>query len=526
MKCFKMYLLLLLTAMTPSCRPDEDSEGGGRSFIDLDKLSHEQIVLGEKLEDPYALSAMQLSFASLYPTKAGLERLEATDYYVRFLPQDDIQFTSLKLMGVQVIDHPLDYEIIREGDYYHDPSIQEDDITWQYAVVGKDFQFPQDIRYEILEQCYIPENSATKAADVDWDAVEREAYRLTGNAHRLLPRTKSDSALPSGAIKIVDDKYNGGEPIGVSGVMVSVNSFVKFASAYTDASGNYVIPKSFSSEMRYRLVFQNEMGFGIGVDLLLVPASVSTLGSGPAEGIDVKITKESDRKLFSRCVVNNAVYDYFMRCTREGVKITPPPKNIRLWLFQGIGSSSAPMLHQGSVVEESVLSEYLGSYKDIVKHFLPDITMGLRYLEDYSAIYNYTQHELAHASHYVRVGNTYWNKYIKHVLKSFVTSGMKVYGVGTEPDAGYCEVGEMWAYYLQNVLHKERYGYYLSELGTSYWFYPQILLFMDDRGIDDSKIFTALMPTVTDRELLKKSLLELYPNSRPIIEQAFNRYLN
>ena len=52
-----------------------------------------------------------------------------------------------------------------------------------------------------------------------------------------------------------------------------------------------------------------------------------------------------------------------------------------------------------------------GSYKDIVKHFLPDITMGLRYLDDYSDIYNYTQHELAHASHYMRVGNTYWNKY-------------------------------------------------------------------------------------------------------------------
>ncbi len=527
MKCFKMYFALLLTAMASSCRPDEDSPGGRNYFINLDNLTHDQIVLGEKLDDPYALSAMQLSLANLYPTKSGVERLEATDYYVRFLPQDDLQFTSLRLMGVNLTDHPLDYEILREGDYYHDPSLQEGDITWQYAVVDKDFHFPDDIRYEILEQCYIPENADTKAGDVDWEEVEREAYRITGNAHMLLPRTRAaDEGMPSGTIKIVDDKYKGGEPIGVSGVKVSVNSFVKFASAYTDASGNYVIPRSFSSEMRYRLVFQNEKGFGLGIDLLLVPASVSTLGSGPAEGISVKITKDSDRKLFSRCVVNNAVYDYFMRCTREGVKITPPPQNLRIWLFQGIGSSSAPMLHQGSVVEASTLSDYLGSYKDLVKHFLPDITMGLRYLDDYSDIYNYTQHELAHASHYVRVGNSYWNKYIKHVLKSYVTSGMKVYGVGTEPEAGYCEVGEMWAYYLQNVLYKERYGSYQSELGTSYWFHPQILLYMDDRGIDDSKIFTALMPTVTDRERLQQSLVELYPESRYIIDQAFNRYLN
>ena len=107
--------------MTFSCRPDEDTLGGGSYYLDLDKLSHEQIVLGEKLEDPYALSAMQLSFAKLYPTKSGVERLEATNYYVRFLPLDDTQFSALKLMGVQVIDHPLDYEILREGDYYHDP---------------------------------------------------------------------------------------------------------------------------------------------------------------------------------------------------------------------------------------------------------------------------------------------------------------------------------------------------------------------------------------------------------------------
>ena len=526
MKCFKLYLLLLPLAMTPSCRPDDDFPDGGRYYLDLDNLAHGQIVLGEKLEDPYSLSAMQLSLANLYPTKSGVERLEATDYYVRFLPQDDTQFTSLKLMGVQMTDHPLDYEILREGDYYHDPSIMDDEITWQYAVVDRDFQFPQDIRYEILEQCYIPENSATKAADVDWAAVEREAYRVTGNAGRLLPATKAGTEQPSGTIKIVDDKYNGGEPIGVSGVMVSVNSFVKFASAYTDASGNYVIPRSFSSQIRYRLVFQNEIGFGIGVDLLLVPASVSTLGSGPADGVSVKITRDSDRKLFSRSVVNNAVYDYFTRCSREGVKVTPPPRNLRIWLFQGIASSSAPMLHQGCLVDSGTLADYLGSYKSLVKHFLPDITMGLRYMDDYSSIYSYTQHELAHASHYVRVGNSYWNKYIKHVLKSFVTSGMKVYGVGTEPEAGYCEVGEMWAFYLQNVLYKERYGQYQSELGTSYWFHPQILLYMDDRGIDDSKIFTALMPTVTDRDLFQKALSELYPESRYIIDQAFNRYLN
>ncbi|MBQ1693772.1 MAG: hypothetical protein II019_05915, partial [Bacteroidales bacterium] len=191
MKCSRLYLFLGATLLALSCRPDEMSGPDGGRYANLDALSHEQIVLGDQLEDPYSLDIMQQSLEVLYPTKAGAPRLEVTDYYVRFLPEDDTQFKILKLMDVNLLDHPLDYEIIREGDYYHDPAIEEGNITWQYAVVPRDFQFPQDIRYEILDRCFIPENTATKASDVDWEAVEREAYRLSGNEKMLLPRSKA-----------------------------------------------------------------------------------------------------------------------------------------------------------------------------------------------------------------------------------------------------------------------------------------------------------------------------------------------
>ena len=211
-------MFLGATLLALSCRPDEMSGPGGGRYANLDALSHEQIVLGDQLEDPYSLDIMQQSLEKLYSTKAGVPRLEVTDYYVRFLPVNDTQFKVLKLMDVNLLDHPLDYEIIREGDYYHDPSIVEGDITWQYAVVPRDFQFPQDIRYEILDRCFIPENTTTKASDVDWEAVEREAYRLSGNERMLLPRSKAgeeSDGRPRGSIVIIDDKYNGGEPVGV-----------------------------------------------------------------------------------------------------------------------------------------------------------------------------------------------------------------------------------------------------------------------------------------------------------------------
>lgn len=58
------------------------------------------------------------------------------------------------------------------GDYYQDPSIPDEQITWQYAVVPPDFQFPAGIQYQILAQIHIPGN--------DYTAVETEAERLQG----------------------------------------------------------------------------------------------------------------------------------------------------------------------------------------------------------------------------------------------------------------------------------------------------------------------------------------------------------
>ena len=312
--CNKVLAGLLALAATVSC---ERQEADPYSTDDdpFGILSHEQIVLGEKLDDPYSVDNVTKALASLYPTKAEYTVAE-TDYYVRFLPADETQYARLVESGLELMDHPLDYQIIQDGDWYHDPAIDEEAITWQYAVVPHDFTFPSGVRYEILERCYISDHDpATRAGDdgIDWEAVERESFRLTGNEDLLVPMTKAKSK-PAGRITIVDENANGGKAFGVAGVKVVCNSFVKFASCYTDRDGYYEISKKYSSSVRYRLMFKNKTGFAIGVNLILVPASMSALGKGPSQGLDVEITAESDRKLFTRCVVNNAVYEYLDRC--------------------------------------------------------------------------------------------------------------------------------------------------------------------------------------------------------------------
>ena len=519
----KIFVLMAAFLMAASCDPVEVWNEGPLSG-EGDSDIHGMIVLGEKLEDPFSVENMTRALVSMYPTKAERVVIAPTDLYVRFLPDNEEQYERLVAMGVMMLDHPVDYEIVKEGDWYHDPDIDEDKMTWQYAVVGADFSFPTDICYEKLDDCYIAEHDlSTKADGVDWEAVEREAFRLTGNGEMIADTKGSDIAgTPEGKIEIIDDFF-GGEPEGVRGVRVSCNSFVKFAHAFTDKDGNYKMTKSFSSKVRYRLVYKNSKGFAIGVNLIIVPASVSSLGSGEPTGVSVTIDGSSERKLFTRSAVNNAAYDYYEKCKGTDGTIKTPPANLRIWLFQHLGAGSAPMLQQGAFIDNSVISEYLGQYVSILKMFLPDVTIGLKNVNDYSVIYAETVHELSHASHFMQVGTDYWTNYISYVLRSFITSGFVTYGVGTEKNHGYCEIGEMWAYFNESLMVREKYDKdYVN--GTAFWFYPQIFLYMEERGVSRYKIFNALTSDINSRETLQKKLISLYPEEKSMINQAFAKY--
>lgn len=523
----KTKYLLIPLLLFASCNKGDDPEQ--IVFPDSGPVEHEMIVLGEQLEDPYSVANVTKALATLYPTKAGRTDVSATDLYVRFLPKNDDEFSRLLALGLDLSDHPCDYRILKEGDYYHDPSLSDDTITWQYAVVPTGFSFPEGIKAEVLDNCFISEHAVTRAGfddEVDWAAVERLSFIQTGNGDLLQPETRAESFAPEGRITIVDDEYAGGKPIGVSGVKVVCNSFVKFATAYTDRDGYYRMGRKFSSNVRYRILFKNEKKFSLGVNLILVPASVSTLGTGNPEGVDFNVTKESDRKLFTRCVVNNAIYDYITRCSTEDMDIKTPPTDLRIWIFQKLSSSSTMMLHHGAVVDAVMLGQYLEIYKDLIKHFSPDVTIGVKDHETYGDIYRAAVHEMAHCSHYASVGNGYWNHFIKYIILSYIGTGGQTYGNGTGSDAGYCEVGECWAYYMENVLSMERYGGPMPSYGTSYWFYPQIFRYLEERGLTRAMLFRALTAETVSKEALHARLVDLYPEYTSAIDQVFARYSN
>lgn len=517
--------LMLMALIAVSCSGEGLIPGSGIDYQYGRQLSHEKIVLGERLENPYKTENITKALESLYPTKADRVDVKTTDLYVRFLPKSDSEYETLESLDIILTDHPLDYEIVEEGDWYHDPEVPEGDVTWQYAVVPPDFPFP-DIEYEIIDECFISTGQAGTRADdgIDWDAVERQAYVLTGNERFLAPQTKAAKVCPAGRITIVDEHFNDAKPIGVSGVRVSCNSFVKFSHSYTDEQGYYQMDKKFSADLRYRLVFENKCGFSIGFNLLLVPASVSTLGKSGPEGVNMTVTSSSESKLFKRCVVNNAAYDYYKRCDSEDLDLVRPPKDLRIWMFHRMDASSAVMLHHGAVLDNSMVSAFLGDFAPLIKIFLPDITLGVESRKDYRSVYSTACHELAHASHFAQAGTGYWNTFIMYIIGSYISTGGMTYGDGKGTNAGYCEIGEMWAYYLESKIFHERYGGSYPTFGTSYWFYPQIFRDLETAGLSCGEMFSVLNNKVTSLDELERVLLAEYTVMDEQIERVFDKY--
>lgn len=517
-----------LSACSEKISLDVDRQGTEKET----ELSHDMIVLGEQLSDPYSVDNMTKALNSLYPSTKATGHLEPTDFYVRFLPKDQADMQLLAEKGVVMLDHPLDYRIVREGDWYHDPEIPENNITWQYAVVPVDFEFPKNIRYERLEDCYLSEHDpVTKADGIDWLEVEREAFRLSGNASMLAPRTKAgdEVCFPEGYIKISDPDFSN-EPVGVKGIRVCCNSFVKVAMAYTDEDGHYKMSRTYSTELRYRLMFKNIKGFCQGLNFVLVPASVSTLGSQPAEGCSVTIDNYSNYYLFTRCVVNNAGYDYYQACEQSSGDIPLPPTDLRIWDVPILGSSFNIMMHHGVLLETfNPLHEVLGLYTIIAKIVQPDIYYGIDGCSSYNEAYQRALKAFAQAGHFAQVGMYWWQEYvISEVGETAMMTFAELLGsIGSSNGNGgvgsYADIVHTYSNYCTTVLYQRHYTSSRDVMGERLYS-PQMLMYLDERGLGLEKLAPMFTSDVISYDVLKQKMLSYYPQFKNTILEAFARY--
>ena len=194
-KIIIVLLQLMIVLGMSGCKKEQVlvDDYGASTKRALKQNAEGKIILGEKIENAYSVENMRKAYESLKkqgkikPVLSEEIDIKANCLYVRFLPQNRADLNVLwSDTTLELFDYPLDYEIKEEGCYYRDPNIPEGLPTWQYTVVPVDYAF-SGMKYEIIEECFIPDEDGEKSKlqGSDYEnllaAIEYESIRLTGN---------------------------------------------------------------------------------------------------------------------------------------------------------------------------------------------------------------------------------------------------------------------------------------------------------------------------------------------------------
>lgn len=487
----------------------------------------------EILPNPYALQVMQEVYDIYSETDITLE---ATDLYVKFMPKDSLELQRLiNDYDLELFDYPLDIELA-EGEVYANPDLPESDLMWVYTTVEPDFVFPTGISYEIIEECYIPEDGETvgiptKGGEVN---VEDAAFALVGYNEAAPVETRAVTT-PQGTIKVYDN--DNGSYVPVKGVKVRCHRLVKWATAYTNENGTYIMSKSFRYKPHYAIVFGNVKDFDIWGNWGPIARANYNMGWQSNTGYSFNIGYNN--YAWQWAVVNNSAYEYYKMCEHTG--ILKPPAALKIWVWNNVSGSSAPMLrritnaigHNGnSSIANFFINMFYGLTASVLnqtlKVILPDITIGTIYDDGsrfgYERIYRTVNHELAHASHFSKAGSSYWAKYISYIM---------TYGAYGGNDSGnnaqLCAIGEMWGHSMGYTQAAEKFGTSSAPMGilktVDTWIYPQVFWEIISTNILTKKqIYDCLTSDVDTYNELVSKLYTLYPERADDIEKILNAY--
>ena len=529
MKEIYLHFCLLLAFIVAGCE---------KSSTDVPEPQKEQqfgevTVLGSRLNNPYALANMQA---------VSKKTLEANCLYVRFLPKDDRDIYLLQMKEIHLYDYPLDYELAVIGRSYHDPSLSEDAITWLYAAVPSDFEFP-DVQYEILEKCYIPTD--------DERELEEAAFINAGYGNAGATKAGVGGRIPlSARLEIFNDNGQGTiEPL--RGVKVCWRLFMKEEYGISDNNGRILIPESkFSlndwSAPEASIIFEND-NCSIWKNLHCINAVSVNLGP-QAEVVclfapDTTASPDNEYRnvitdMWDMGIISNATFDYLEFCRDKG--ILAPPSDLKIWDWTFLGSSSASMIRRVNGYEGGKVTSFAKALLDTLSQrtgiegldrVLPDLTIGTFYTrydgykgDCYRIIYKATWHELTHSSHYSQAGDDVWAKYIDYIVK------YGAYGNGTvkpgdetgKTGMDICELGECWAYANEHYRQKELFNRDQNTLSTGEWFfvhYQSICKVMDNGVLTREEMYKCLTPDVKSYADFKSALKLRYPGASDKLDE-------
>ncbi|MEX0361176.1 MAG: hypothetical protein AB3N10_09335, partial [Allomuricauda sp.] len=405
-----------------------------------------------------------------------------TDYYVKFWVENDEQKSLLLADSLNLSVVPLDVDIVEDGDYYVEEGSALDGPRWLYTSVVEDYHFHEGIKYEKLEDLFLIEASdlGEEVEDEEMKTttiggktgiskkflydLEDEALMLTGNYEAEQSLNSSAVARskqrPQGHVRVLNTVSNNFDP--VVGVKVKTRRWFKWAKGWTNAEGFYRVNRGYRRDVHYTVVFKNSRGFKIWPSVVSVSAARYRAGKHSKFGHNINFGTNSVGWRWA--TVNNATRRYLDYCTQFG--IGRPHSNLRIVALGGSGASSAPMLRRvwgfygftskSKVVTFLAKANKLSMGANLVAHMLkfiqPDLIIRANANRGTDRVFATTFHELAHASHFKKVGSRYWIRYINYIIS------YGAYGNGSGKNHGICALGEAWGNHIEHFLVIQEFG--------------------------------------------------------------------
>lgn len=470
--------------------------------------SHTQTILGGVKNNPYELSNMQAAYKSLVPYWQEMGRspninVTTTHKLLKFEATTAESFKKLMTDDNLILfDYPLNYEVVEMGDFYYS-SNSTTDFPAMWAIVDVGTSIPS-IPYSVVEEyAYIFSHPVVVAESFrltghsnftndyisgeEWDNEDPEAipgpnqrpdcgpgweaYVTNPHDHpdlwvwacrKINTVTQDNNACgcpipwnprePAGCVNVENDV----DEEGVSRVKVLIadnwGQFLSPIERFTDENGCWRTHKNYSKNVWVWVRFQNEFSYERShrnwghVNEFLAPIRnyVGKFGE-PHNNIHRHYPKwtQQDSKAqiyWGAATVNNQVQVF------------------RDWVAAQPGVAQVPKLDIYLVDDRGAGACLMSGHRSsgfLATTIAPDVTIGLfrganaTRREDMDEL---SYHEFAHASHFMQVGQGWYNTLINQELVNAIQwdqprnlFGGEPWGQGNEPNAGHVALAESWA---------------------------------------------------------------------------------
>ncbi len=427
-KFFALFSIMFFLGFY-SCKKDEiNLENSSINEEKNDEQTDEgMIVLGRELQNPYSIENMNKAYKNLmYRNLVSEISIRTTNYYIRFLPKSEKELSALKSdTSLMLFDYPLLYEMEEGGVYYHDKTLPDSAITWQYTVVKENYSFP-NVQYEILSDLFMPEE-LEETGELDEESAGnllQEAAIITDNIEKDQKKGwfVPSKWRPQGTIKVYDDVA--GIHIPLVGAKVKTRWLLRFRKGYTNENG-YFSTHKFRWKVNYSIKWENNR-YDIRNGSL-----PQAWFNGPRKKGDWNLDISSQKSL-RFATIHRAAYRYFHRNIGGLKRPVPPNINMRYSYYHEEGTATSPTwlaLDLTGLIPNALI--YGKSPKT-----------GSWYTTD--VIFRKTIHETGHTSHiYLRgIGGTIENWQTTHQIRESWADAIEWYISKIE----YDELGHVnWA---------------------------------------------------------------------------------